>query len=409
MIAAGTDFLTATSPGPKASMRFTQRYPVQLVRIGGQTLALAIALVAWPGCTPGAPDRLVVATSWPVGARERLEMEFRNWVAASHDRFTGGPVRIQWLAVAPGDDPLKLARRARAPQVFLGSEETIAIFANQDQLAPIEHAGGARLCNVTGKEKANAPSHLALAALAVWNDPRGDRASLNRAMGRLAALGWREGYAELVQTAAVRERFGRSSASEAASSSADFVAIARTASGPGPAQEFLRFLCETQGARAGPGPGVSDLGSSASFSTLVADLLGATLVDAQDELWTAWRALGGLSDRERALAWLVEPPPWPPASVSKYLGRDGERAMALIETLSVEVAPDAPARAWLKRSWLSPARLVDRAFLAELSQAAEGQLCREPRFRAWLREEWTAWARQRYRRVARWSKATKGT
>jgi hypothetical protein len=135
----------------------------------------------------------------------------------------------------------------------------------------------------------------------------------------------------------------------------------------------------------------------------VADLLGATLVDAQDELWTAWRALEGVADRERALAWLVEPPPWPPASVSRYLGQGGERAMALIETLSVEVAPTAAARAWLKRSWLSPARLVDQVFLAELSQAAEGKLCREPRFRAWLRLEWTAWARQRYRRVARWA------
>ena len=69
------------------------------------------------------------------------------------------------------------------------------------------------------------------------------------------------------------------------------------------------------------------MGCSSPVSSLVADLVGATLVDAQDELWTAWRALEGLSDRERALAWLLEPPPWPPASVSKYLGRDGERAI----------------------------------------------------------------------------------
>ena len=39
--------------------------------------------------------------------------------------------------------------------------------------------------------------------------------------------------------------------------------------------------------------------------------------------------------------------------------------------------------------------------LAELAGAADGRLAREPRFRAWLRGEWTAWTRQLYRRVAR--------
>ncbi len=77
--------------------------------------------------------------------------------------------------------------------------------------------------------------------------------------------------------------------------------------------------------------------------------------------------------------------------------------MALIETLSAEVAPEPPARAWLLRSWLAPARSVDEELLFDLTQAADGRLCREVRFRAWLREEWTAWARQRYRRVTRWA------
>jgi hypothetical protein len=209
------------------------------------------------------------------------------------------------------------------------------------------------------------PDQPARAALVLWRDPRGDRESLRWAMNQLTASGWREGYAGLIKTAAVRERFGRAVASASR--------------------------------------GKTDAGVSELVDRLVADLLGATLVDAQDELWTAWRALEGLSDREQALAWLLEPPPWPPASVSNYLKRDGDRAMTLIETLSDEVAPEAPARAWLLRSWLSPGRLVDQSFLSELCQAADGRLCREPRFRAWLREEWTAWARQRYRRVARWA------
>ncbi len=136
---------------------------------------------------------------------------------------------------------------------------------------------------------------------------------------------------------------------------------------------------------------------------MIADLLGSTLVDAQDELWAASSALDGLADSEKAIEWLSEPPPWPPASVAKYLGREGERAMALIETLAALVAPEPPERAWLLRSWLAPARPVDSTLLSELTEAAGGRLCREARFRAWLREEWTAWARQRYRRVARWA------
>ena len=96
-----------------------------------------------------------------------------------------------------------------------------------------------------------------------------------------------------------------------------------------------------------------------------------------------------------------EPPSWPPASVAHYLSRDGQTGMALVQTLAHEVAPDPAARAWLLRSWLSPPRLVDETLLAEITQAAGGRLGREPRFRAWLSAEWTASARQRYRRVAR--------
>ena len=388
-------------------MRFAchelNRIRLALPRRGAQAVTFSLALLAWPGCTPGSPDRLVVATSWPSGERKRLETEFQRWVAASDGQLSHRRVPAsEWLGVAAQDDPVKLARRARAPQVFLGGAEAFELLANPNELLPIDHAGGARWCTITrGDEALTARS--AAVATAAWSDPRGDRASLRWAMSELALVGWREGYARLIRTAAVRERFGRSSASSAVAPTVDVVAIARNAADGGLAQAFLRFLCETQAATAGGSLDDADMGTSAPVCLLVADLVGATLVDAQDELWTAWRALERLADRERALAWLVEPPPWPPASVSRYLGRDGERAMALIETLSVEVAPAAPARAWLKRSWLSPARLVDQAFLAELSEAAGGELCREPRFRAWLREEWTAWARQRYRRVARWA------
>ena len=98
---------------------------------------------------------------------------------------------------------------------------------------------------------------------------------------------------------------------------------------------------------------------------------------------------------------MTEPPPWPPASIAKILDRQGEPAMTMVETLARQLATDASVRAWLVRSWLSPPRPIDQHVLEELTRTADGRLIHEPRFREWLRAEWTAWARQRYRRVLR--------
>ena len=138
------------------------------------------------------------------------------------------------------------------------------------------------------------------------------------------------------------------------------------------------------------------------MSDLLADLLGATLVDAHDELAAACSVLdrGGPASAQ-GLVWLSEPPPWPPASVAKLLGRGGDRALAMVQDLAGQIAPDPALRFWLVQSWLRPGRLIDASLLKELAHAVDGRLVAEPRFRAWLRGEWTAWARQRYRRVAR--------
>ena len=136
---------------------------------------------------------------------------------------------------------------------------------------------------------------------------------------------------------------------------------------------------------------------------MLADLLGATLVDAQDELWDAREALERAGHPERAERWMTQAPPWPPASVEIILREDA--SSALPETLASQLAPDADVRAWLLQSWLRPTRLIDGAWLEELAGGAGGRLVREPRFRAWLRAEWRAWARQRYRRVARLAEA----
>jgi hypothetical protein len=163
----------------------------------------------------------------------------------------------------------------------------------------------------------------------------------------------------------------------------------------------MRFLASKAGDGRDRSAAQITAGVEPDMDSFAADLLGATLVDAQDELWAAWNAIERAGNPERALTWLTEPPPWPPASVAKYLGREGESAMSMVETLAAELAPDASSRAWLVRSWLQPGRRVDEQLIHELAHADSGRLGREPRFRAWLEEEWTAWARQRYRRVAR--------
>jgi hypothetical protein len=166
-------------------------------------------------------------------------------------------------------------------------------------------------------------------------------------------------------------------------------------------------LIETGQADRTPNPGVTEPAAGPDSESLVADLLGATLVDAQDELWAAWDALERAGPAALARKRLTEPPAWPPASIEKYLRREGENAMSLIETLAGELSPRPAVRGWLIRSWLSPPRLVDETLLAEMAQAADGRLIHEPRFRAWLRAEWTASARQRYRRVAKLAYTTK--
>ena len=102
-------------------------------------------------------------------------------------------------------------------------------------------------------------------------------------------------------------------------------------------------------------------------SDLLADLLGATLVDAQDELRAAWSVL----DRQgrpgdSALEWMTEPPPWPPASVEKLQSRGGDRALAMVHDLAGQIAPDPELRFWLIQSWLRPRRLIDGSLLNEL-------------------------------------------
>jgi hypothetical protein len=132
---------------------------------------------------------------------------------------------------------------------------------------------------------------------------------------------------------------------------------------------------------------------------LLADLLGATLVDAQPELWAARDALARAGRPDQAVRWMTEPPPWPPASVEKLKHKSDPDE--LLSALADQIAFDDDEHAWLLKTWaLGPAPLNGER-LTDLAGGLDGRLAANPRFRSWLRGEWTAWARQRYRRVAR--------
>jgi hypothetical protein len=261
-----------------------------------------------------------------------------------------------------------------------------------------------------------------------FDDPRRDAVSLAWARAVLGAGDWSDGYARLVRladgprrpgfwpgasvAAVERGEAGQAPAAEPPAGSVlgplavfahvtgwpDWVEGAAAVRGAPHEAAALSFLDHL--ARAGvTGPAPDDPMPPAADS-LLADLLGSTLVEPREELRAAWSALDAAGRPGRAAGWLTQAPPWPPASVAA-LRKGGPASKALLETLAVQVAPEADARAWLLRSWVAPERPVDGSLLSGIARAADGRLAREPRFRAWLRSEWTAWARQRYRRVAR--------
>ncbi len=146
-----------------------------------------------------------------------------------------------------------------------------------------------------------------------FDDPRNDPVSLAWAEAQLANRPFDEVYARLVRAAGARRRIGRQPGSAAAAvergeagrprpwspairplrprTRAPWIEGVAILAGGGHralATSFLRFLA-TSG-RADPPSRVPKNGSHDDLG-LLADLLGATLVDAQDELWSAWSVL----------------------------------------------------------------------------------------------------------------------
>lgn len=223
-------------------------------------------------------------------------------------------------------------------------------------------------------------------------DPSDDAPSLALAAGCLRELGWDLGFATLFRlyrsalivrgdpTRAVERGRARTAIVPGGPSRTllpaifleEGAALTRSPKHEEGARAFLAFLrerrpdAEREAVPIGPVP-----------PDLLADFLSATLVLDHPQAWS-----GDMSS--------VPAPPWPPASIKALHAReDGEE---LVQLLTEELVPDAQARAWLTASWEWPG-VVDESVLAGIALAADGRLLREPRFRSWLRAEWTAWSR----------------
>ena len=265
-----------------------------------------------------------------------------------------------------------------------------------------------------------------LAQFIALGDPRTDPATLALAREHLQTQPtWAGAYADLIRAGALARPIRRSNNSALAALDQGAVALAPAVSDqlpanlrvdfqseglaspagialisgcprPDEARGFLRFLLEA---------GLASEPDSSSLSVdenpLLATLLGSTLVDAQQELVHASRVLEQSPHPARLEQFLTEPPPWPPASISRLSRQEGNAGERLKDQLAAQIAPDLDTRYWLLESWNETIAPFDGEALDRLCRAVDGKLAAEPRFRAWLQAEWTSWARQRYRRVAR--------
>jgi hypothetical protein len=351
----------------------------------------------------GAPENVLrVATTWSRAERGQLEDEYREWTNSPGADRSENALKLEWLEVSASAPGAINDRYPRADLLLGGPVSEYVRLARAGKLLPMAGAGSP-LWYVAKRRSIGSHDVSSPGAPFALRDPRVSPPTLVWAQGELSKGSWLEGYALLVRVYGHDPQSIVWPSGSPASLWEEGAAAFRGTTKEPLALAFLRFLVERRGAA----PGVESRELDPNASDLLAELLGATLIDAQEELRAAWTALDRAGSRlpSPALNWMAEPPPWPPASVEQLQSRTGDRAMVLVHDLAGQIAPDPEARFWLVQSWLRPPRSIDGSFLEELARAAGGRLVREPRFRAWLRAEWTAWARQRYRRIARVSAA----
>lgn len=385
-----------------------------------------LAAFGLSGCSRGIEDprAFVIASPWLGPVREELEREFTDWLGDLRE-ISGSP--IAWGKIPEGESLDRFLRRStRLPDVLLGgSVDDYARLAAEGRLEglgnetprPYWREMSRSTIGLTGRPASD--PRLAMA------DPRVDPLTRAWCLGRLERGDWLDSYAKLIdrygratiaagwRSASARAAVDRERADEAVqeldpekqddADAEPYVegAAIRAGSPRAPmGRKLLEFLGERRGATVGPATD-GRIAARAEARDLAAALLGATLVDAQDELRIASEAVHKAGSPEWAVGLLSQVPPWPPASVQKLLAKDGETGLELLETLARQVAPEAGSRVWLSQSWLISPRTIDGEILEDIARADGGRLAREPRFRSWLGAEWTQWARQRYRWVSR--------
>ncbi len=396
------------------------------------TLAgLAAGTLSGPGCLPVGAD-LVVATDWSDAELADLESAL-------------APLRVSWVRPTNSADPTWLVSRGLPADAVLGgplvsyrrleAEGRLAASATGQWVVARTAPLGLALAEGSrgGQADGGATSWRALgepewAGWVAVDDPRTDPVALAVAAARLSQGPWPEAYAELVRAVAQTWPVGDGAGSALARierGEADAVptaahrvvgrkgvkffpwpelgnwqegaAVLRGARKSEVAGRLVREVARRPKAVARSSPWPTD----PATASLLSDLLGATLIEAQPELRAAVATLRASTRPEvkAAAVWMVQAPPWPPASIGVLQARLD--ADVLLAALADQMAPDPEVRAWLVASWRRPEAPIDGAWLSELAGATGGRLAGEPRFRDWLRGEWIAWARQRYRRVER--------
>src|SRR5262249_34936577 len=115
-------------------------------------------------------EEVLVASAWPESERRALATEFRRWAEARPDA-TGEPVRVRWIALAPGDDVARGVRRWAAPDVVLGvGRADLERLARNGWLVPVERRGHPLWC-VTGRRSIGLVGRAAAVAAAAGRAP----------------------------------------------------------------------------------------------------------------------------------------------------------------------------------------------------------------------------------------------
>ena len=324
------------------------------------------------------PAGLVIATPWPPAARS---------ACAATCAGEGSFPPIIWVELGSERWADACDRRGGVDLILGGPARTMRDLADGGRLEPIDPTDPVAWRQISRP----GPVEPISAGL----DPREAPATLAEARSVLDTNGWARGSA-LLATRPIGHPFapidplppGKTPLVEA-------VALVRGGRHLDDARRWLAAL-ERQGWIT---PAPADAVVLAGVDDLLADLLGAALIDARNERRDALMALETHGHPAIAAAAMGQLPPWPPASVTRL--RADPRRGGLADALVEQVAPDPTARFWLAESWNQPRRRVGLDLLRQLAAAEGGRLVREPRFRAWLRGEWTAWTHQLYRRVAR--------